>query len=287
MSIYVLLLQLDGYFDPFYLRFTSSTQKNLILGTSRAAQGLQPKYLNSISQYPVYNYSFTVGHSPYGPVYLRSIKKKLKNNIKHGIFIVTIDPWSISIDTSQELKYPEAERCLGKTKFVNLNPNPFYIFNNYNKPYYNLFTEDKDENVFLHRDGWLEVSIKMDKESIKQRTDHRIKNYRNYYLQNYIFSNDRYDYLLELIRFLEKRGKVFLVRLPIHPEMFKIENEFMPDFDFKITRARKLVTGYLDMTPKNSDYLYLDGNHLYKVSGRAVSKEIENWILDHHAYDHK
>ena len=277
LGLLVFLTTLNGHFDPFYLRFTSDAQKNLILGTSRAAQGIQPEYLSSLSDEEVYNYSFTIGHSPYGPAYFESIKKKLANNTRNGVFIVTVDPWSISSDKFVKNKFPENDRCVGTTYFVNLNPNPLYIFNNYNKEYYNLIT-DSDDNVFLHDDGWLEVTIKMDAKSIKQRTDHRLENYRNNYLKTYKISQERFKYLIKTIEYLEKRGSVYLVRLPIHPEMFKIEEEFMPEFDLNIKRAINKSTGYLDMTLENAEYKYLDGNHLYKDSGKEVSKKIRNWI---------
>lgn len=72
----------DGYTDPFYMRFTTSKQNSLILGTSRAAQGLQPKFFDSILKETILNYSFTVAHSPFGKTYLRSIKKKMDLNSK-------------------------------------------------------------------------------------------------------------------------------------------------------------------------------------------------------------
>lgn len=65
----IVLGQADGYTDPFYIRFTTPKQNNLILGTSRAAQGLQPDVFKDILETDVYNYAFTVTHSPYGPTY--------------------------------------------------------------------------------------------------------------------------------------------------------------------------------------------------------------------------
>ena len=82
---------------PFYVRFTSPTQHNLIIGTSRAAQGIQPTVLNEIiPNKSFFNYAFTAAQSPFGPVYLKSIQKKIDTTTKNGIFIVTVDPWSIS-----------------------------------------------------------------------------------------------------------------------------------------------------------------------------------------------
>ncbi|TXE17115.1 hypothetical protein ES692_10680 [Psychroserpens burtonensis] len=66
--------QVDGYSDSFYINFTTPKQSSLILGTSRAAQGLQPKIFDTILKKQFSNYSFTVLHSPFGETYLNSIK---------------------------------------------------------------------------------------------------------------------------------------------------------------------------------------------------------------------
>ena len=44
--VFLVLLSLtNGYTDPFYLRFTTPKNNNLIIGTSRAAQGIQPEII--------------------------------------------------------------------------------------------------------------------------------------------------------------------------------------------------------------------------------------------------
>ena len=69
----ILGLTADGTTDDFYLRFTSAKQKSLIIGTSRAAQGIQPQLIDSILDLTatdkIYNFSFTAQNSPYGEVY--------------------------------------------------------------------------------------------------------------------------------------------------------------------------------------------------------------------------
>ena len=77
-----IFLKADGYTDPFYIRFTTPKQQNLILGTSRAAQGIQPRFFKEMMGVDIYNYAFTIGQSPYGPVYLKSIKRKFNYNEK-------------------------------------------------------------------------------------------------------------------------------------------------------------------------------------------------------------
>ena len=36
--------------------------------------------------------------------------------------------------------------------------------------------------------------------------------------------------------------------------------------------------GYLDMTPYNNEFIYVDGVHLHKVSGEIVTRKIAEWL---------
>ena len=56
-SIGFIFSKADGYSDAFYLKFTSSKKSNLILGTSKAAQGLQPDVLMNINKEDFFNLS--------------------------------------------------------------------------------------------------------------------------------------------------------------------------------------------------------------------------------------
>ena len=77
----------DGFTDPFYLRFTTKKQKNLILGSSRAAQGIQPQTLKSITNNKFYNFSFSNLHSPYGSTYFNAIKNKIDRKSKQTFIL--------------------------------------------------------------------------------------------------------------------------------------------------------------------------------------------------------
>lgn len=280
LTFIVYLGQANGYTDPFYIRFTTPKQDNLILGTSRAAQGLQPNVFKEILKKDIYNYAFTVGHSPYGPTYLNSIKKKLSKTGKNNIFIVTVDPWSISsrsINPNDSLNFREVKLCLGNTSIVNMKPNYLYILRNLNGDFDKILN-NKKSGMFLHQNGWLEVSINMDSTSVNQRLNQKIEYYTEQNLPKYNFSSLRFEYLKKTITFLNQYGQVFIVRLPMHEKMFEIEEVLMPDFDEKIQSIIPLTTDYLDMTTQNSNYEFTDGNHLYKTSGKLVSKEIAKWI---------
>ena len=132
----------DGYTDPFYLRFTSPKQKSLIIGTSRAAQGIRPSIMDSVLDakrfnIPIYNFAFTILHSPYGKTYYNAIDSKLVKDNFNGLFIVAVDPWSISLRTN--LNYDiESKKELSKLIYFNMNPNYDYLMNAYKSSMFNL-----------------------------------------------------------------------------------------------------------------------------------------------------
>ena len=270
----------DGYTDPFYIRFTTPRQNSLILGTSRAAQGLHPDVINKVLDSDIFNYAFTKAHSPFGPIYLNSIRKKIDQNAKNGLFIVTVDPWSISCkaaDPNNPSTFREVGLFLDKTGLVNSNPNPGYLTYSFNNKYYKLVFPDSSP-MFLHTNGWLEVTIDMDSASVAERTKRKLIDYKTKDLLVYKFSALRLDYLAKTIKFLRQHGDVYLVRLPMDQGMMEIENKLMPTFENKMLDIVHLASGYLDLTKHNTSFGYNDGNHLDKYSGKQVSKMIAEWI---------
>lgn len=271
--------EVDGTTDAYYLRLATPAQSSLVLGTSRAAQGINPQVLNEVLDKNIFNYAFTLGHSPYGPTYLKSIQKKLNTQQKDNIFILTVDPWNISanVDAPNNVsKFIENKRILATTPFVNSNPNYWYIFNNFQGNLDKII--HNPSALLLHENGWLEIDVKMDTTSVAQRLQSKLDIYENENLPRYAFSTVRFDYLKKTIDYLNQFGKVYLVRLPVHQKILAIEDRFMPDFNEKIKEIKPLTRGYLDMTPNHQKYQYTDGNHLYKDSGNEVTREIAEWI---------
>lgn len=279
IAMYFVFSQADGYTDPFYIRFTTKKQSSLIIGTSRSAQGMIPQIINENANVDFFNYSFTVASSPYGPAYLNSIEKKLDKKSTNGIFILAVDPWSISEDKNKTSSViVESIPMLEKMNFVNMSPNIEYLIKCYNQKYYNILYKKEHNKMLLHKDGWLEVNVPVDSASINKRLRIKVKSYKEL-CESKSFSMERYKYLEKTISLLNKHGQVFLVRLPIHPDMMTIENKLMPDFNQKIQSLKSKNNGYLDLTPYNSDFKYTDGNHLYKKSGKVVSKKVAEWMM--------
>ena len=280
ISIYIVLSKADGYADPYYLRFTTPKQNSFIIGTSKAAQGLNPEVINKTLNSDIYNYSFDKSKSPFGPAYLNSIKRKLSKQKKDGIFIVTVDCWSIyskDKDPNDISSFGENTSCVGEMEHVDQNPNFQYLTKYMSGNYYRIIS--KPPVAQLHENGWLEVSLDMDAASVQRRTKSTLVEYRNLVSLNQ-FSKVRLDYLVKTIDYLKQYGHVYLVRLPVSPKLMEIENQLSPNFSEFMQLPTEKSSGFLDLTSKNNLFNYTDGVHLSAKSSKLVSEEIALWIKD-------
>ena len=286
LGIFLLILSGAPFnIDHFYRKFTSPKQNNLILGTSRAAIGIEPKMLEETLGKTFYNYAFSFYQSSYGPIYFNSIKKKLDTKTRDGIFIITVDPFSISSLTNNpddSVNFREVGLCLDNTSWVNLNPNILYLINNFKGRYYEIIykrVKGIHNNVYLTQDGQIRTKIPMDSLSISNRVQIALEEYNNEIMPYIHFSSLRFTYLKKTIEYLNGFGMVYLVRLPVHIKMTELEDKYMPDFDRRILRLEPLTNGYLNLTKMNRTLLFLDNHHLSPESASEVSDTIAKWIL--------
>ncbi len=270
--------------DRLYLKFTTNKKNSLILGTSKAAEGLQPKIINEIlGRDDIYNYAFTLDHSPFGPAYLRSIYNKLNKSNKDGVFIITVDPYSISIEkgkTDKSINFKENEYAVGMITNVNTFPNYDYLIHHYPHQYFYLLAPNiKLQNPqILHNDGWYESNLSMDEKMVEFRTNENVSNYTRL-AHDRKYSEVRFNYLKKIIKLLSNYGHVYIVRLPVIEPLLKLENSVIPDFDLKIQNlCSKYNLCYLNLTSNQEKYSFLDGNHLNRNTSSIVSKEVATWI---------
>ncbi|MBN3518736.1 hypothetical protein JYB62_01875 [Algoriphagus lutimaris] len=287
LSLYGVLLLENGTADPFYQRFVTPKQEALILGNSKAAQGIIPSILNDrlADVYPakLYNYSFTVYNSPFGASYLESIKKKLAEYDGERCFIVTVDPWSISSDIKDPNnpdKFEENDRFLAAIKNVNSNPNLNYLLYWFEKSFYEIILMRIKNNLSkLHVDGWFETTGNMQESAINQRRGFMIDFYTDY-LNKYSYSEERFKYLQKTIDLLQKKGRVILVRMPLHRDILKIEKFQDPDFESRMDfLSKKFSVSYFDFTITESKWGFKDGLHLTIESAKDFSQDLSNKIL--------
>lgn len=277
----------DGYVDAFYTRFTYPA-KSLILGTSRAAQGIQPAVLQEVLgkkyEAPLLNYAFTLSHSPFGPSYLRSIRRKLVPETKNGLFIVAVDPWSLSVSKNPAEKgvvnFPEDDSFVNKLNVVNAAPNFEYLSSHLEKPLYRILLDNLKPVEKLHKDGWLEIETNMDEKVVQAKMAGKLADY-NIKAESEKLSDARLKSLKATLRFLQQHGQVYMVRIPVAPKMFEIEQRYQPDFDALMKEiATEFKVPYFNYTPYNQQYITTDGNHLFKESGRRLSGQLAKDILE-------
>lgn len=289
ISIFTVFVLADGTTDASYLKFTTPKQNSLIIGASRAAQGIQPAILNQeLRRDDIYNYAFQNPTSPYGEIYSKSISKKLTANSSNGIFILDVNPWVLSkhIDTitNKEI-FTEKGKFVDETKMVNISPNIEYLIESYSSSYIQIikdkFQKGDYQTLFVDEFGWLRVTIESDMMSVNKRTELKINRYKKKLKFFHGYSNHRVNNLCKLIDFLKSHGELYLVRIPISNEMHSIEDLLLPNFDADIQKiADSLEVEYFNLTKYNDRFTYTDGNHLTIESGAKVSKLLAKLISE-------
>ena len=274
-AVLLLPVVLKGGVDAFYGRFTGPPAGSLILGTSRAAQGIQPAVLAARLGRPfagpLLNYAFTLTHSPYGPAYLASIRRKLRPTVRNGLFIVAVDPWSLSL-AGPEGTFPENNSFIGQLHQVSQSPNLPYLARYQTKPLYRLPLDYATATERLHPDGWLEVRIGTDSAQVRARTARKLLDYRRLAASQHV-SQGRLQALRHTIGFLKPHGRVVLVRLPVGPSLLALENTYQPGFDRLVRQlAADYGLPYLDYSTQ--PYATTDGNHLQRAASQQFSEQL-------------
>ncbi len=284
-----MIMFVNGKGDPYYLKVASPKQNSLIVGTSRAAQGLIPEVINNSAidfNKPIYNFSFTMTNSPYGKSYLEAIKKKTKTSIQNnGLFILEVSPLSISFNkvtspNEEEDEFREVNNFLSKISSVSEKPNFEYLLKYYPHAYYKMILRNFRKQMILQEDGWLKINISMDSARVQKRKEGKYRAYKEQF-KKHSFSSIRERYLNETIDYLSNLGAVYLVRLPLGKEMYQMEQEYMPSFDKKMEEiARKKQVVYINIAPESKAYQTTDGNHLHKKSARKVTQELIKSMIE-------
>jgi hypothetical protein len=287
ISGFVVISQADGTTDAFYVKFTSPKQKSLIVGSSRAAQALRPKVIHDILKDPkLFNYAFSIAHSPYGENYYESITRKVDPDARAGLFFVCVNPWilsSLTKDPEDSLHFRENGSFIETTYSVNSKPNVEYILESFLDKNIRIITNKNRigeyETFNLHDDGWLEVTLQGDTSSIQARTRAKMIKYKNKEKLYSGFSKTRNKYLEKTISFLQKHGTVYMIRIPVCDEMLTIEKKLVPDFNVKMESIAKIYNvDYIDAASIKNNYTYNDGHHLDKKSSQIFSEFIANQI---------
>ena len=280
-----------GPSEPLYAKFTGTKKGSMVIGTSRAFMGINPEVIDSVmlsngdQSYDIYNFAFTEIHSSFGKVYYDAIFQKLDSTKFDQLFIITVDPWAISIPGNiySVDEYPEIILSVGTTPSFTSTPNFQYLYNAYSQSWGNIITKhvwNEYPERTVHCSGWLEVNEQQEATILQQRIEDKAVYLRKSKLGGYKLSDDRMNYLDSTLKLLKKYGSVHMFRMPVHPLIRQIEDEYMPDFDAKmgvLAQANSMVYRYqYDFI---DDLVFFDSHHLESSSAKRVSEEIGKMII--------
>lgn len=279
------------YVDQYYWKTTTPRVDSLILGSSRAAQGIKPSVFNEsrLGQFsrPISNFSFTTNLSPYGPAYFDAIKGKLKRTENKGLFILEVNPIILMKEKSNTKDDPklfeESRLFIAGLKNFSSRPNFQYLLKYFDMPFYLMAYRKyfKDEELIVHDDGWFEVSPRPMTAAAQKEHDERNFRFNQKIFEKSDFSYVRYEYLKKTIEFLMPYGHVYLIRMPVSTAMLKMEEQFMPDFDAKIEEiSKEYRIAYLNFLDERGNYEYVDIHHLWKQSSQRFTEDLLRLILD-------
>jgi hypothetical protein len=288
----VFIIIYPEYVNTEYYRFVTPRAHSLILGTSRAAVGIQPDIINRkiYDGKPILtNHAFSIVASKYGPLYFKELKQKIdtsKTNIE-SIFVLSVDPWVLSEDSTN---FPTKEEDLwennnpipvGKLKRVDINPNFEYLWNYWGNrflPFKECFKHliNYSDIWTLESNGWVNIDVPMDSATINRRIKDGIDSYKE---NKMVYNPVRFKYLRITIEYLSKYGHVYLVRIPITKPMYELETKKFPDFDLYMdTLVADYKVKYINMFHQTSGYDFVDHHHMAKNSALFFSEELADSI---------
>lgn len=273
----------QGPVDMYYSKFTQQGE-NLILGLSRADQGIVPSILEEElkSEFLADDYvNFASNQSFYGEVYLNAVKEKIDPDIENGLFILSVSPGSFTgpkKSGEKEIVKMDTYSIMGKTDDFSSNPNYEYIMNCYGEPLYNaLFKNISWENLISHDDGWNEVRMVSGQMNIdSQDIDFWKTQNLSFYNRKLRTENPKAhrEKSFELtIKFLKKHGLIFMVRLPADADIIALENENWVNFNQQMEGiAREHHIHYLDYSEGFEGFKTYDGSHMPSESARIFTR---------------
>ena len=277
------ILFIAGHNIQDYNKCIGSPQKNIIIGTSRASQALQPSELKKVTGQSFFNFAFNGSLSKYGDVYNAAIFKKLDTTASQGTFILAVDPWSLAVKKGDELDFPLAhdqQNYLNQLTSFTGSMNLSFLYHNYNYGWMHLIWDyyKSGSLAITHEDGWMEIVRDTAQARIEERKGKKLLA-KQKEIVDYAMSTYRLESLKKLILYLKSKGSVYLIRLPISKEFYQLENGHFTTFEKEI---QSIVNGmgvsYWDMVSIQDSVKYNDGHHINRLYAPYISARVGEWI---------
>lgn len=271
---FIINTNIELFRDVNYSKYLSK-HKSLVIGTSRSNFAIDPSAFSE--KYDLFNFAFTAATSPYGKVYYEAIKNKITKE-NGAIFLIDIDPYGLSLHKTKPI-FTEDKNSLSRQFTINSNPNYEYIFKNLTPLYNRIFPETKS-NKIKHSNGFTQLGDNLSKERRIEVRNMKINEYTQSSLADSI-SLERIYYFEKTIEYLKQYGNVYLISVPISPEIFVIQEKYWPQkHQYVESLKNKYDVQYINLqidfpNPKTIDYVHLELEEAQKVS-TFLSKKIDS-----------
>jgi len=282
----------QGFVDMYYPKFTQEAG-SLIIGLSRADQGIDPQILEDRLQgdgcaMPMVN--FAANQNYFGEVYHRAIQEKLGPIKGQRVFIVSVSPGSFSAPKGfgdKGIRTLDGKMAIGKAGDFTSKPNYNYIMNCYGMGLYTALIDDRGwANLVSHENGWNELSLEAGSSTISRALmlDWKKQNlaYYDRQLHKSEIKAHRKEWFLKTLDHLKGEGTVYLIRMPVDTEILEFETQSWPGFTAyinSISHEKKIP--YFDYTQGPGTFATYDGSHLHGESAKAFTELLARDIVEH------
>ncbi|TRZ44198.1 hypothetical protein [Robertkochia solimangrovi] len=277
-----------------YSKFTHKAG-SMILGLSRAHYAMDPQTLEDNLKSvdyakPFLNFAFEKSQSPYGEVYLEAVKKKIADSVTNGIFILSVTPGSFSVSNrlvnDEDILEFDRQMMIGKVKDLNEDPNLEYVRKCFGRALYKgIFPHEHRLTSVFHSNGWEEFKLEgggytITQEDIKFWQKETVEGYTKLaaYIPEYK-SSYRMEWFKKTVAYLKTRGRVYILRIPMHPGILALEDGVWPELDTQMEAiSSEMNVPYLNYARTGETYQTYDGSHLYSQSAKKLCTEIARTI---------
>ncbi|MFZ9954745.1 MAG: hypothetical protein ACO3E1_01360 [Flavobacteriales bacterium] len=272
-AVYLSVLQNAKLFRDINHSKFKAKHKSLIIGTSRANFAIDPSAFDA--KYDLLNFAFTAATSPYGELYYNAIQDKITKE-KDAIFILDIDPFALSQE-KQKPTFNEDKNSLGRQKIINANPNFEYIFKN-ETPLYDRLFPAMESNKVKFENGFTQLNNNYTAEQEIAMRKAKIEDYKKLALSNCL-SNERMLYFEKTIELLKQYGKVYLISVPVSPEIYSMQKNYWASKDEFISMlVKKHNIKYFNLQNSFPSPKTIDGVHISKEDARNISLALRDSI---------
>ena len=270
---------------------------HFIFGTSRAAQGVDPRqFRNTMSGNNSYNFSFNLSDSPWSSEYCNIIQSKLEKSANPELdseLIFFVDHWSLASQGGNSIfkrNIPSSSRSQFTYWWHGTNPLQVLagsevgdlggLIIGLTQRALGIQRGFYDCPCIERSRGWLPNTGKEPSSfsgKIREYRRHASRQDSNSYERNV----DNLSKLTANIRAEFPNARIHLVRPPVCQGIRAVEDSLRPRLNSLLQPLMEQSANYIDLSDALDDTSFVDGNHINALSVPYFTRILEDRITNH------